>query len=141
MGVGQRDQTGPVVQSLRPTRVLLVSSDRPFAGVTGFLLARSGFAVTTIRRHDGILETVSRSSPSIVILDCGDSVAAGARHVAALEALHPEIVVLVVAAERSKGAGSTLRIVPKWCGYEQLLAEVGDACLSGGSGRLVEAAL
>jgi DNA-binding NtrC family response regulator len=104
--------------------------------VTGFLLNRSGFAVTTIRSHIDVLEAVSEHAPSIVILDCGDSVAAGARRVAALEALHPEVVVLVIAvADRTDAAQSTFRMVPKWCGYEQLLAEVGKASLAGGSPR------
>ncbi len=102
--------------------------------MTGFLLARSGFAVVSIRRDDDVLEAVSRHAPSIVILDCGDSVAAGARHIAALQALHPEVVGVVVA-EHTEAAPSTLRILPKWCGYEQLLAEVGKAWLAGGADR------
>jgi DNA-binding response OmpR family regulator len=114
------------VHSLRPVRVLLVSADGRFGRVTGFLLARSGFVVKLVRRANELVDAISEHSPSIVILDCGDSLVAGARQVAALEALYPDIAVVMVAGE-TENVSSSLRLIRKWCPFEELLAEVSHA--------------
>lgn len=122
---------GGGVRALRPIRVLLVSADARFARVTGFLLARSGFVVETARPRD-LLELTAQHVPSIVILDCGESLVAGARRLGALEALYPEIGVVVVA-DDPDSAPSSLRVLRKWGGYERLVEEVVQAYLQSGN--------
>jgi DNA-binding NtrC family response regulator len=103
--------------------VLLITPDVRFGRVTAFLLSRSGFVVKVTRRPDDAVAAISQHEPSIVILDCGDSLAEGARRGAAIEALYPELGVIVVGSH-CEAAPSSLRLVPKWGPFEQLVAEV-----------------
>ena len=85
------------VRPLRPLRVLVAARDARFNRVAGFLLARRGFEVEILCRPSAVLDTVSRTGIDVVIVDASDSVSDAARAVAALEALHPHITVVVVA--------------------------------------------
>jgi DNA-binding NtrC family response regulator len=110
------------VHALRPVQVLLFSSDGRFGPVTGFLLARSGFVVNLVRHEDDLVEAISEHSPNVVVLDCADSLVAGARQAAALEALYPDIGVVVVG--QADATPSALHLVLKWCPFEHLLAAI-----------------
>jgi len=112
------------VRPLRPLRVLVAARDARFNRVAGFLLARRGFDVETLRRPSAILDTVSRTGVDIVILDASDSVSETARAVAALDALHPHVTAVVVADEPAEADGGTLRILPKWTSLETLVANL-----------------
>lgn len=112
------------VRPLRPLRVLVAVRDARFNRAAGFLLARRGFEVETLRRPSAILEAVSRASVDIVIVDASDSVSETARAVAVLDALHPHVTVVVVGDEPAEADGGTLKILPKWTSLENLVANL-----------------
>ena len=109
--------------ALAPIRVLLAGRDRRFLKVSGFLLARRGFVPETCLNPDDLMQLVDLYEPDVVVLDGSDAPAATARSVAALEALHPRIGVLVVADE-THGDEGTPHILSKWGGLEWLAQEV-----------------
>ena len=109
------------VRSLRPLRVLVAARDARFGRVAGFLLARRGFDVEILHRPSKVLDAVSRTGVDVVIVDASDSVSEAARTVAALEALHPHLTVVVVADDPADADGATLRILPKWTSLETLV--------------------
>lgn len=109
------------VSPLRPLRVLVAARDARFGHVAGFLLARRGFKVERLRRPSKVLDAVSRTGVDVVIVDASDSVAETARAVAALEALHPHLTVIVVADDPAEAGDGTLQILPKWTSLETLV--------------------
>jgi PleD family two-component response regulator len=109
------------VRSLRPLRVLVAAQDARFGRVAGFLLARRGFDVEILRRPSKVLDAVSRAGVDVVIVDASDSVSEAARTVAALEALHPHVTIVVVADDPADADGATFRILPKWTSLETLV--------------------
>lgn len=112
------------VRPLRPLRVLVAARDPRFNRVAGFLLARRGFDVETLRRPSAIVDTVSRTGVDIVIVDASDSVSETARALAVLDALHPHVSVVVVGDEPDDADGATLKILPKWTSLETLVANL-----------------
>lgn len=108
------------VRALRRLRVLVATRDRRFLRVAGFLLARGEFEVESTARPRDLLQVIERQPPDIVILDASESLAEAARCVAAAEALHPHVTVLVVSDD---AAASTvnLRVFDKWKSFEQLV--------------------
>ena len=108
------------VRALRRLRVLVATRDRRFLRVAGFLLARGEFEVESTARPRDLLQVIERQPPDIVILDARESLAEAARCVAAAEALHPHVTVLVVSDD---AAASTvnLRVFDKWKSFEQLV--------------------
>jgi DNA-binding NtrC family response regulator len=118
------------VRPLRPLRVLVAARDARFNRVAGFLLARRGFEVESLRRPSALLETVSRTGVDVVLVDASDSVSETARTVAALDALHPHLTVVVVGDEPAE-ADATLRILPKWTSLESLVANLEAMHLGG----------
>ena len=108
------------VRVLRRLRVLVATRDRRFLRVAGFLLARGEFEVESTARPRDLLQVIERQPPDIVILDASKSLAEAARCVAAAEALHPHVTVLVVSDD---AAASTvnLRVFDKWKSFEQLV--------------------
>jgi DNA-binding NtrC family response regulator len=112
------------VRSLRPLRVLVAARDARFNRVAGFLLARRGFDVEALLRPSAVLDAVARMGTDVVIVDASDSASDAARAVAALEALHPHITVVVVADEPADADGGALRILPKWTSLETLVANL-----------------
>ena len=114
----------PNVRPLRPLRVLVAARDARFNRVAGFLLARRGFDVEVLRRPSELLDTVSRIGIDVVIVDASESMSDVARAVAALEALHPHITVVVVADDPAEGDGDALRVLPKWTSLETLVANL-----------------
>ena len=112
------------VRPLRPLRVFVVARDARFNRVAGFLLAQRGFDVEVLRRPSAVLDTVSPTGVDVVIVDASDSVSDTARTVAALEALHPHITVIVVADDPAVTDGGALRLLPKWTSLETLVANL-----------------
>jgi DNA-binding NtrC family response regulator len=109
------------VRALRRLRVLVAAHDRRFLRVAGFLLARGGFDVESTPRSRDLLQAVDRRPPDIVILDASESLAEAARSVAAIEALHPHVTVLVVSDEGSAASTVNLRVFDKWKSFERLV--------------------
>jgi PleD family two-component response regulator len=121
------------VRSLRPLRVLVAARDARFGRVAGFLLARRGFDVEILHRPSNVLDAVSRTGVDVVIVDASDSVSEVARTVAALEALHPHLTVVVVADDPADADGATLRILPKWTSLETLVLNLEATHLGAGT--------
>ena len=107
------------VRPLRPLRVLVAARDARFERVAGFLLARRGFEVERLRPPWNVVEAVSRHAVDVVILDASGSVSEAGRVVAALEALHPHLTVVLVADDPDSVHGN-LQILPKWTSLETL---------------------
>jgi PleD family two-component response regulator len=121
------------VRSLRPLRVLVAARDARFGRVAGFLLARRGFDVEILHRPSKVLDAVSRTGVDVVIVDASDSVSEAARTVAALEALHPHLTVVVVADDPADADGAALRILPKWTSLETLVLNLEATHLGAGT--------
>ena len=110
----------PMYRSLYPNRILLAARDRRFLRLTRFLLARNGFLVETTSDPGELLELVEEHDPHVAVVDGSDSLDEAARNVAAMEALHPHVGVLVVAEEPEHGETDTVRVLPKWSTLEWL---------------------
>jgi PleD family two-component response regulator len=108
------------VRALRPLRVLLATRDRRFMRVMGFLLARKGFEVETVRSEGGILDSVAETRPDILLLDATGSLSKAARTTGTLEALYPHTTLVVVADEVPRNGSNSLNILPKWTSLEEL---------------------
>jgi PleD family two-component response regulator len=121
------------VRSLRPLRVLVAGRDARFGRVAGFLLARRGFDVEILHQPSKVLDAVSRTGVDVVIVDASDSVSEAARTVAALEALHPHLTVVVVADDPADADGATLRLLPKWTSLETLVLNLEATHLGAGT--------
>jgi CheY-like chemotaxis protein len=112
---------------LRPIRVLVVSRDDRYVSVCRFLLARKRFTVTATRRQQKLLARVE-DGVDVVVLDASYSLAEAAQAIAELEALRPEVGVVVVS-ERVPNVGSVLRTLPKWESPQRLADEICRAYL------------
>jgi PleD family two-component response regulator len=109
------------VRPLRPLRVLVAARDARFARVSGFLLARRGFDVETLRVPGRVLDTLARADFDVLILDASESFSEAARLVGTLDALYPYLTVLVVADPAPDDDGSVFRVFPKWTSLETLV--------------------
>jgi DNA-binding NtrC family response regulator len=109
------------VRALRRLRVLVATRDRRFLRVAGFLLARGEFDVESTARPRDLLQVLERQPSDIVILDGSESLAEAARCVAAAEALHPHVTVLVVSDDGAAASTVNLRVFDKWKSFEQLV--------------------
>jgi DNA-binding NtrC family response regulator len=112
------------VRALRPLRVLVAARDRRFLRVAGFLLVRGGFDVETTPRPKDLLQVIERQQVDIVILDASESLDETARCVAAVEALHPHVTVLVVSDDGATASTVNLRVFGKWKSFERLVGEL-----------------
>ena len=121
------------VRSLRPLRVLVASRDARFGRVAGFLLGRRGFDIEILGRPSKVLDTVSRTGVDVAILDASNSVSETAHTVAALEALHPHVTVVMVADDPADADGATFRVLPKWTSLETLVLNLEATHLGAGS--------
>ena len=102
--------------------MIVVSPDDRFASVLRFLLDRRRLAVRAARRQPELL-TLVEEGVDVVVLDATYSLADTAQAIAELEALHPEIGVVVVSERRGR-TGSLLRLLPKWGPPQQLIDEI-----------------
>lgn len=109
------------VRPLRPLRVVVAGADPRFGRVAGFLLARRGFEVELRRRPSNVLDFLSEKRADIVILDATDSLSEAVRSLAAIEASHPHVTVILVADEVAGTHYSTHQILPKWTSLETLI--------------------
>lgn len=102
------------VRALHQIRLLLVGRDPLFVKVVGFLFTRHGFAVATTRKPGEALELVARHRANVVILDASESLASAARLAAAIEALHPSVGFVAVAADGASTRMANFRVFAKW---------------------------
>jgi hypothetical protein len=115
------------VSPLHKIRVLLAGLDAPFMDVMAFLLGRSGFVVDRTRERRDLVRLVERRQANVVIIDGSDSLAAAARTVAALAAVHPRVGSLVVSEETCDLSPGSIRVLPKWGPFGSLAAEIESA--------------
>jgi uncharacterized membrane protein (UPF0127 family) len=114
-----------------PTRVLLGTSDDRFLRLARFLLTRNAFDVEATKRLVKTVDLVERHRSDVVVIDATGSVAEAARTVAALEALHPDVAVIVVCDGEAPRWTAGLKVSEKWSALETLTDDVrllaGDA--------------
>jgi hypothetical protein len=119
--VGQEDAAA---SPTRPIRVLLGTRDEQFLRLAEFLLTRNGFAVETTKKLVNAVDLVSRHRLDIVVLDASDSLSEAARTAAAIEALHPQVGVLIVCDDERPKPATGLAIVEKWEALETLSDDI-----------------
>ena len=115
-----------------PDRVAIASSDSRFLRVSGFLLERHGFAVETFRKAGDVVPQAADGRFAAVIVDGSGSLVAAARVIRGLSAECPSTGVVLVG-DAGDGRGSetsqphSLRVVPKWDSFEELVREIQSA--------------
>jgi uncharacterized membrane protein (UPF0127 family) len=108
----------------RPIRVLLGSRDDRFLRLASFLLTRGDFAVESTKRVPSAVDLVERHGSDFVVLDASDSLSEAARTVAAIEALNPQVGVLLVCDTDRPRPTTGLNVVEKWHALETLADEI-----------------
>jgi uncharacterized membrane protein (UPF0127 family) len=108
----------------RPIRVLLGTRDEQFLRLAEFLLTRNGFAVETTKKIANAVDLVWRQRLDVVVLDASDSLSEAARTAAAIEALHPQVAVLIVCDDERPKPTTGLPIVEKWEALETLSDDI-----------------
>src|SRR5436305_6686395 len=111
-----RDGAAPA----RPIRVLLGTRDERFLRLARFLLTRNDFVVESTKRLPSAVEYVERHGTDVVVLDSSDSLSEAARTVAAIEALNPEVRVLLVSDADRPRPTAGLHVMEKWQALESL---------------------
>ena len=113
------------VRPLRPPRVVVAVADARFVRIASFLLARRGFEVQATKRPRELLELLERRTADAVILDGTRSFTDAARLAGAVEALHPEMTVIVVADDPQPVAPlHNLQLFPKWTSFDELASNI-----------------
>ena len=95
------DRAQAPLRRLHPLRLLLVSDDRGFCGVTSLLLEQAGFAVwaTTHAAPVRVAELAREHRADVVLVDEAPSRPRAARTVAGLEQLYPRARPLLLCAD------------------------------------------
>jgi uncharacterized protein len=108
----------------RPIRVLLGTRDEQFLRLAEFLLTRNGFAVETTKKIATAVDLVWRQRLDVVVLDASDSLSEAARTAAAIEALHPQVAVVIVCDDERPKPATGLPIKEKWEALETLSDDI-----------------
>jgi uncharacterized protein len=108
----------------RPIRVLLGTRDDRFLRLARFLLTRNDFVVESTKRLPSAVEYVERHGTDVVVLDASDSLSEAAKTVAAIEALNPEVRVLLVSDADRPRPTAGLNVMEKWQALESLPDEI-----------------
>jgi uncharacterized protein len=103
----------------RPTRVLLITSDRRFRVLAAALLTQRGCSVTLAERMAGVAARATHEASDVVVLDATASMTAAAREAADVDALKPRVGVVMVAEETADTIAATLAL-PKWESFDRL---------------------
>jgi uncharacterized membrane protein (UPF0127 family) len=120
--VGPAD--GEPAAPTRPIRVLLGTRDEEFLRLAEFLLTRNGFRVESTKKILNAVDLVGRQLLDVVVLDASESMSEAARSVAAIEALHPQVGILLVADDERPRPTSGLEIREKWDALETLTDDI-----------------
>jgi DNA-binding NtrC family response regulator len=116
------------VHFLRPIRVLVASRDLRFVSLVRFLLGRDQIGVEATPTLNELLDAVRETSADVVVIDVDGALEHAAQAVAKLEAVHPDVTVMVVA-DGATPATSALAARPKWLELEELSREIQRAYL------------
>ena len=104
------------VRPLRPPRIMVAVADTRFTRLVSFLLSR---------RTKELLALLDRRAVDVVILDGSASFTDAARLAGAVEALHPEITVIVVAENPGTVEPiGNLRLFAKWTSFDELARSI-----------------
>jgi uncharacterized membrane protein (UPF0127 family) len=106
------------------TRVLLGTGDDGFLRLARFLLARNHFDVQATKRLAKTVELVERHHSDVVVIDATGSLADAARTVAAMEAVHPDVGVVVVCDGEPPRWTTGLKVTEKWAALESLADDI-----------------
>lgn len=106
------------------TRVLLGTGDDRFLRLARFLLTRKQFEVEATKRLQKTVDLVDRHHPNVVVIDASNALADAARTVAAIEALHPHVAVMVVCDGEPPRWTTGLKVTEKWEALETLPDDV-----------------
>ena len=119
------------VRPLRPPRIMVAVADTRFTRLVSFLLSRRGFDVQSTKRTKELLALkqslalLDRRAVDVVILDGSASFTDAARLAGAVEALHPEITVIVVAENPGTVEPiGNLRLFAKWTSFDELARSI-----------------
>jgi DNA-binding NtrC family response regulator len=103
------------VNGRRPTgRIVIGSGDEKFLRLARFLLTRGGFDVDSTKRIARIPDLVEGHGPDIAVIDASSSLGDAARAVAAIEALHPDVHIILVCDGEPPRWTSGLKVTEKW---------------------------
>jgi uncharacterized membrane protein (UPF0127 family) len=108
----------------RPTRVLLGTRDDDFLRLARFLLTRDDLEVESTKRIASAIDLVERQKPDVVVIDATDALGDAARVVAAVEALHHDVGVIVVCDGEPPRWTTGLKVTEKWAALETLPDDV-----------------
>ena len=112
------------VRRLQPLRILLSGRDRRFLRVTSFLLSRRGCQVSQ-SSIGTVLEAVERERSDVVLLESGESKAAAARTITALQLTTASPALLLVTENGDdKARWNGLPAVDKWTPIDDLVKEI-----------------
>jgi uncharacterized membrane protein (UPF0127 family) len=121
-------ENGQVTLHGRPTtvatRVLVGTSDDQFLRLARFLLSRNHFEVEATKRVTKVVDLVERNGADVVVIDATGSLADAARAVAAVEALHPDVKVVVVHDGEPPRWTAGLQVREKWEALETLPEDI-----------------
>jgi len=104
--------------------VLLGTGDVRFLKLARFLLTHNHFDVQVTKRIVNAATLVERSRPDVVVIDASDSLGDAARAVAAIEALHPHVGVVVVCDGEPPRWTTGLKVTEKWEALETLPEDI-----------------
>lgn len=107
-------------------RVLLISADRRFRGVTAALFTRRGWPVAVGTFQEDVGGLVADAQPDVAVIDATPSLTGAAETVARLRRVDPAVGVVVVSAD-SRPALPALPVYPKWGPFESLCLAVEEA--------------
>jgi uncharacterized protein len=116
--------TNGLTSPTRPIRVLLATRDDDFTRLARFLLTRNGFTVETTKKMSQAVDIVGRLWMDVVVLDASESLSEAARTIAAIEALHPQVSVLLVSDDERPKPNAALRVADKWEAMETLTEDI-----------------
>jgi len=104
----------------RPTRVLLGTRDDRFLRLARFLLTRDDVEVESTKRIGNATDLVERHQPDVIVIDATEALGDAARAVAALEALHRDVTVVLVCDGEPPRWTTGLKVTEKWTALQTL---------------------
>jgi uncharacterized membrane protein (UPF0127 family)/CheY-like chemotaxis protein len=123
-GLAGTGQAYAPASPVRPIRVLLATRDDDFMRLAHFLLTRNGFTVETTKKVSQAVDLVGRYWLDVVVLDASESLSEAARTNAAIEALHPQVSVLLVSDDERPKPNAALQVADKWEAMETLTDDI-----------------
>jgi CheY-like chemotaxis protein len=115
-------EQGGELARLKPMRVLVISPDRRFRGVTSMLLGHRGCSVTTTAKTSRVAALIAHEHSDVVVLDASQSLAVVAQTLTVISALAQPIGVVVV--DEAPPGPHRRSALAKWGPFEVLFAAI-----------------